>query len=362
MKRFIVMIFVLTLIPVSALFAQDTADFNTIPLESLGANFALSPDGQTLAVYNNPVIYNDVDSGTPPELIEIRLFDMATGEQVGSLTEHSDWVSGADFGSDSNQLVTLHRNGDVILWDVAQRRAIKTIATYAYGGGWLKALPDGKTVLLRLNQFVLAALDTETGAITHLYGRHMPSFGMFSEEYTQFPRNLDLNFVTVAASPDGSVFATSTGNDEVLLVDAASGEMQTLREPSEQPGRFAIRQLFFSTDGSTLTYFDQTDGQVHRWDVEAGEEIGAYALAATAFTLAPDGMTIAWADRETNTVYWVNNAVLDAREYRLVLPDNRRIAPSMTQLAFTPDMRHLIVSGLFASESDNAIYLIDLSE
>ena len=361
MKRFIVVIFVLTLIPLSALFAQDTAGFDTIQLESLAPNFALSPNGQTLGVYNNPVIYNDVDSGTPPELIEIRLFDVATGEQTGSLTGHSDWVSGADFSSDRSHLITLHRNGDVILWDVAQRRAIKTIATYAYGGGWLKALPDGKTVLLRLNQFVLAALDTETGAITHLYGRHMPSFGVFSKEYTQFPRNLDLNFVTVAASPDGSVFATSTGNDEVLLVDAASGEMQTLREPSEQPGRFAIRQLFFSTDGSTLTYFDQTDGQVHRWDVEAGEEIGAYALAATAFTLAPDGTTIAWADRETNTVYWVNNAVLDARENQLVLPENVRVTPT-TQLAFTSDMARLIVSGLYASESDNAIFIIDLSQ
>jgi hypothetical protein len=73
-------------------------------------------------------------------------------------------------------------------------------------------------------------------------------------------------------------------------------------------------------------------------------------------------MTVAWADRETNTVYWVDSAVLEAPEHQLVLPENVQIAPSLTQLVFTSDMNYLIVGGLFSRESDNAIYVIDLSQ
>lgn len=361
MKRFLVIVLILFLLPVSALYAQDAPAFETIPLESLGANTALSPDAQMLAVYNNPLIYNDVDAGTPPELIAIRLFNLQTGEEIGSLTGHTDWVSNADFSADGSKLVTFHRNGDIVLWDTASQSAIKTISTYAYGGGWVKFMPDGRTVIARLGQYVFGALDTDTGAITQMYGRHLPSYGVFAEEYGNFPGMLDLNFTSVAVSPDGTLIAVSTGNDEIVLFEAASGEMRTLREASEQPGRFAIRELFFSSDGSVLTYFDQMDGQVHRWNVAAGEETGAYQLAATAFTVSPDDTRIAWADRETNTVHWVESGVPDAPEYQLVLPENVRFTP-MTQMTFTGDMTRLVVSGLQASEGDNGIFLIELSE
>ncbi len=362
MKRLFVLVVILSLLPVSALLAQETPAFETIPLDTLGANTALSPDGQTLAVYNNPLIFDDLDTGTPPELIAIRLFDVETGEEAASLSGNTDWVSDADFNSDGSRLVTLHRNGDVMVWDVASRSAISTITTFTYGGGWVEFMPDGKTALLRLGQYAFAALDTESGAITRIYGRHLDSYGEFSSGYVQFPGMFDLNFISVTASPDGALIAASTGNDEVVLFDAASGEIRTLREPSEQGGRYAIRELFFSADGSTLTYFDQSDGQVHRWDVAAGAEIGAYELTATAFTLAPDDKTIAWADRATNTVTWGDSTMLDAREHQLVLPENVRVAPSLTQLTFTADMSRLIVSGLFASERDNAVYVIDLAQ
>lgn len=350
------------LVGVSALAAQDTANIETIAFESKAANVELSPDDRRLAVFNNPIIYNDEAIISPPELVQIRLFDVETGEQTGSLSGHLDWVADADFNADGSQLVTYHRNGDVTLWDVASQSAVRTIETYTLGGGWVQFMPDDQTVLLRLGEYVFGTLDTESGAITRLYGRHMSTYNLFSEQYTQFPQRADLIFITAAVSPDGTLLAAATGNDEVVLIDTASGEERTLRPKSEEPARYAIRTLYFSSDGSTLTYYDQNDDQVHRWDVAAGTEIGAYELPATAFAVAPDESMIAWADRETNAVYWVESMVLDAPEREFVLPENVRIAPNVTTLSFTADGTKLVVGGLFASDEDNAIYVIDLSE
>lgn len=363
MKRFL--LFTL-LVLVAGLFAgvsaQDATNVETIPFESLGAGVKLSPDDRTLAVFNNALIYNDEELVSPPELIEIRLFDVQTGEQSGSLTGHSDWVMDADFNSDGSQLVTFHRNGDLTLWDVASQSVIRTIETYMLGGGWVQFMPDDQTVLLRLGETVFGALDTETGAITRLFGRHIATYNEFSEQYTQFPGRFDLAFITASVSPDGTTLAAATGNDEIVLWDVASGETRTLREKSEQPGGYAIRALFFSDDGSTLTYFDQNDEQVHRWDVAAGTEIGAFEVGRGAFTVTLDQSLIAWADREANTVYWVESMVLDAPTHEFTLPENVQVAPNITTLTFTSDKEKLVVGGLFASEEDNAIYVIDLSE
>lgn len=365
MKRAIVFTLVSLLIllfGVSVTSAQDAANVRTIAYESLGAGMALSPDNRTLAVFNNAVLYGNEDIISPPELIQIRLFDVETGEQTGSLSGHPDWVTDADFNADGSQLIAFHRNGDLTLWDVANQSLIKTIETYTMGGGWVQFLPDGKTVVLRLGEFVFGTLDTESGAITRLFGRHISTYNEFSETYTQFPGRADMTFISLAVAPDGAMFATSTGNDEVLLWDAASGENRTLREKSEQPGRYAIRALYFSSDGSTLTYYDQNDNQVHRWDVVAGTEIGSYELPGGAFAVSSDETWIAWADREANTVYWVESMVLDARERELELPETLRIAPNVTTLAFTADGTKLVVGGLFASDEQNAIYVIDLSD
>jgi WD40 repeat protein len=347
---------------VSALAAQDTANVETIAFESLAAGVKLSPDDRTLAVFNNPVIYNDEEIISPPELVQIRLFDAETGEQTGSLLGHLDWVMDADFNSDGSQLVTYHRNGDLTLWDVASQSVVRTIETYTMGGGWVHFMPDDTTVVVQLGELIFGTLDMESGAITRLYGRHMGTYNLFSEQYMQTPARTDLTFLSMAVSPDGATFATSTGNDEVILWDVASGDTRTLREKSEQPLRFAIRALYFSSDGSTLTYYDRTDNQVHRWDVAAGTETGAYALPAGAFAVSPDETWIAWADRETNTVYWVESMVLDAPEHEFELPENVEIAPVITTLAFTTDGTKLVVGGLYASDEDNAIYVIDLSE
>ena len=347
----------------SALWAQEhTPDLTSIPFESLAAGSELSPDDRTLALYNNPIIYNSESLETTPEESQIRLLDIETGKLTGSLQGNLDWVSDIAFNSDGSRLVAFHRNGDLSLWDVPNQALLKTIPTYVYGGGWVLFMPDDQTVLLRLGEFVFGTLDTTNGAITQLFGRHIDTYNQFSENYTQYPERADLTFVTASASPDNTTFAASTANDEVVLWDAVSGEMRTLREPSEEMVRFAIRTLIFSSDGSTLTYFDDSDDQIHVWDLNTAEERHVYAFGGLPFAVAPDETTLAWADRETGVIYLADTASEAEPIALLELPDELGIAPNITQLFFTSDGSQLVVSGLFASDEQNAVYVINLAE
>jgi WD40 repeat protein len=345
----------------SALWAQeDTPDLTSIPFESLAAGSELSPDDRTLALYNNPIIYGSENLETTPEESQIRLLDIETGKLTGSLQGNLDWVSDIAFNSDGSRLVAFHRNGDLSLWDIPNQTLLKTIPTYVYGGGWVLFMPDDQTVLLRLGEFVFGTLDTTNGAITRLFGRHIDTYNLFSETYTRYPERADLTIAAAAVSPDGSIIATSTGNDEVLLWDTSSGEARTLRQKSEQPARFAIRTLFFAADGSELLYYDQTDGHVHRWDIATQTEFQPLELAASTFAVAPGEPITAWADRETNTVNWYIGR--DVVQQQFKLPDELGIAPNITQLFFTSDGTKLVVSGLFASAEQNAVYVISLAE
>ena len=360
MKRilWVVLLAGLLALSVGAVAAQAThATVRPIPVESKTSMMKLSPDDHTLAVFNNALIY---DEAPTPDLIAITLIDLESGDPIDSLSGYSDWVTDVAFNSDGSKLVSFHRNGDLNVWDMNTKTLIKTIPTYTYGGSWVQFLHDDKTVLYRAGEFVIGMLDTETGAITHLFGRHIDSYQEFSDTYTQFPGRGDIGFVAAAVSPDGRKLVASTQNDEVILWDIAHGNEVTLRPPSEKFGLFSIRGFAFSPDGAQVAYFDQGDQKMHVWDVAKRKELGTLDGGSISFAASPDGTQLAWADRETNSIYLIDTAISTEATKLAELPATTKVAPTAS-LAFTSDAKQIVVGGLFASEEDNALYVIDLA-
>jgi WD40 repeat protein len=329
-----------------------------ISVASKASMVRLSPDDHTVAVFNNFAIYNEPPSA---DLVAITLIDLTTGETIGTLSGYADWVTSVAFTADGSKLASLHRNGDLILWDVAAKKLIRTITTPALGGSPIQFLNDDKTVVMRVGEFWLGALDTDSGAITHLYGRHIDTYDDFSENYTQYPKRGDITFSAFGASPDGHWLVASTQNDEVIAWDMQSGELVALRKPSEKFGLFSIRNFIFSPDGNQLTYFDQSDKKMHVWDIAKQTEQGTYEGGSVSFAVAPDGNRLAWADRNTRSIYLVDASGTDAPTKLVELPETQEVVPIVTSLAFTSDGKQLIVGGLFADEGANEIYVFDLA-
>ncbi len=159
MKRFSWLGFVL-LVTMIVVPVQAAPKVKTIPVPSSGLSVRFSPDDHTVAAYDNYLIYNDAPT---PDTLPVTLYDVQTGEQIGTLSGYTDWVTGLDFNADGSQIVTFHRNGDVNLWNTADQTLIKTIATYGMGGSSVQFLPDEHSVLYHAGELVLGILDLDIG-------------------------------------------------------------------------------------------------------------------------------------------------------------------------------------------------------
>src|SRR5262249_41083037 len=103
------------------------------PVEGVG----ISPDGKTIATAGWGV------AGSPGPL---RLWDAATGKEVGTLTGHPAQVSVAAFSPDGTTLATCSHDQTVRLWDVATGAEQAVLRGHT---GILFALaftPDGKSL------------------------------------------------------------------------------------------------------------------------------------------------------------------------------------------------------------------------
>jgi WD40 repeat protein len=137
----------------------------------------------------------------------------------------------------------------------------------------------------------------------------------------------------------------------------------TLRQRSEQVGRMSIRQLAFTPDGSTLAYFDQSDGKTHLWDVERRVELRSLPFGGSPFALSLEGTTLAWAEKgpsDSVTNFRVADLSNPFESPRDLVAVNMRSTP-FSSLDFAPDGSSLVVGGLVAPDEAQAIVIVPVN-
>src|SRR5436189_153051 len=101
---------------------QPPGDFRARVTEfppSIGFSAVLSPDGKTV-----PSASGDKTA---------KLWDVATGKEVGALKGHADAVRDVAYSPDGAVIATASFDGTVILWDAATLRPLRTIAAHRAG-------------------------------------------------------------------------------------------------------------------------------------------------------------------------------------------------------------------------------------
>ncbi|HEY2996902.1 MAG TPA: caspase family protein [Methylomirabilota bacterium] len=196
---------------------------------------AISPDGRILASGGGLVDWRHWEGDNQPLDKTIRLWDVATGREIRTLTGSAGTITSLAFspdgrflGSGHDTIETRERGGGPVdravrVWDVASGRVVRTLAT-----------------------------------------RGEPN--------------------QVAFSADGARLVTAGGSVQVW--DAASGrELRTIRTPDAARARF-------TPDGRWLLV-TLRDGSVRVWDASTGE-LAATLLSLTAganwLTVTPDGL------------------------------------------------------------------------
>jgi WD40 repeat protein len=278
------------------------------PLPNRDAVFAVafSPDGRWI-----------LSGGDDPAA---RLWDAATGWPAGEPFPHPGRIRAVAFSPDGQTILTAGLDGSARLWAVASRRPLGQPLLH---GNWVRAAafsPDGQTVLTASMDQTARLWDAGTGA-----PRAVP------------PLAHEGGVLAVAFSPNGKRVLTGCADQTARLWDAVTGQL-VARSP-KQSGQVA--SVAFSPDGATL--FLGTNGRTSQlFDtdlVKRGEPlVHGGAISAAAFS--PDGRTIlagSW-----DAVAWLWRVVPESRPAQLLPHAGPGNAGGVQSVAYAPDGRTVL--------------------
>jgi WD40 repeat protein len=224
---------------------------------------AFSPDGRTLLTGSG----EDVLSGRGSEIWgEARLWDLATGQPIGSPLPHRRPVYHVAFCPDGRTVLTNDASpgidyrpgildvGTAWLWELAPLplKYVGTTRGPVHGGAFS---PDGRTLV--------------TGSLNSTAQR----WNVVTGEPLGGPLRHPAGVTSIAFSPDGKTVVAGTPGETSSLWDAATG--QPVGEPLRH---FRVYRVAFSPAGNMVLTAGwsliENQGQVCLWQVPTGKAVG----------------------------------------------------------------------------------------
>ncbi|VXD14996.1 hypothetical protein [Planktothrix paucivesiculata] len=225
---------------------------------------AISPDGQILVSSSHTVVsvrtvvnYNSeshtaVMGNVYNTINKIKIWQLSTGEELRTLTGHSESVNSVAISPDGQILVSGSDDKTIKIWQLSTGQELRTME----GDGSINSLaisPDGQ---------ILASSHT---VVSFMGGDNDNTIKIWQLSTGEELRTLtvDLNWWvhSVAISPDGQTLV-SGGDDEIMIWDLITGqELGTLTGHSDE-----VLSLAISPDGQTLVS-GSDDGTIMIWRV-----------------------------------------------------------------------------------------------
>ncbi|MBE9534235.1 MAG: tetratricopeptide repeat protein [Proteobacteria bacterium] len=259
---------------------------------------AFSPDGTCLATAS-------FDSTA-------KVWDASSGKELLTLSGHTDEVCGVAFSPDGTRLATASRDLTGKVWDAASGKELLTLSGHTGEVFGIAFSPDG-------TRLATAGRDLTGKVWDAASGKELP---ITLSGHTN-------TFLSVAFSPDGTRLATASWDNTAKVWDAASGKkLLTLSGHTN-----CVRGVAFSPDGTRLvTASDDKTAKV--WDVTSGRELltlsGHTGEVVWGVAFSPDGTRLA-------TASWDNTAkVWDASSGRELLTLSGHTG-EVWGVAFSPD-------------------------
>jgi len=241
---------------------------------------AFSPDGTVLA-----------SAGGNSENFYIRLWDVASGQEIQTWTGHDDIVWNVAFSPDGGMLASASSDGTAKIWDWRKGDLLKSLE-FPSEMVSVSFSPDGQILAVGgvdepVNQIRNAAI------WTYRVGSWEPLV-----KYPEY-----WNITSMAYSPNGDVLVGGgTSRNVQVWRTGDSNPIFTLNH-AHQVGKAAV-----SPDGSvvatstceTVTNVDCTDGAIWLWDLPTGrllKKLTGFPEIVVDVVFTPDGSTLIAASR-----------------------------------------------------------------
>jgi eukaryotic-like serine/threonine-protein kinase len=225
------------------------------------AALAFSPDGRTLV------------SAHLAKEANVRMWDVATGARIATLSEESADASALAFHPRGKFLASAGSDRRIHLWEVATSRHVDVLEGHEDSIRQLVVGADGS---------LLASASADGSVRVWDIGRARALYTLAGPE----------RFSALAFSPDGRMLAIADEHGSITIRDAATGsQLGLLRDEMR-----ALRTLVFSPDSRILVSAGES-GPIRLWDVLTAQELHSlpdYSGYVHALAFAPDGSSLAY--------------------------------------------------------------------
>jgi serine/threonine-protein kinase len=216
---------------------------------------AIAPDGRR-------VLFSGYDD-------TVRLWDLATGQEVRRFVGHKGLVHGLAFLPDGSRVVTGGRDGTVRLWDVETGKEVRQFPEHEGAVLGLALSPDGKRLLTGGQDKTLRLCDVATGKMIRQLKGHT---GLV---------------LSVAFAADGRHALSGGAEPTVYYWDVETGKVvHRLKIPEDLALRVALSQ------DSRLALAGTMGGFVYVWDLKSGRQryrMDGHWAPVRAVGFTPDG-------------------------------------------------------------------------
>ncbi len=209
----------------------------------------------------------------------IKYWDAESGQQIHSIKAHTGTITSIAFSPDSSMIASASTDNTISLWEVPSGRKLQELRGHTAGINSLAFAGDGKRLLSASSDddVKMWSIATESSADTLVHPEAATS---------------------VAIGPDGDSIATSCSDGRIRLWDAASGEMMHVFDAHED-GCWRVR--FLTLDGKPALVSSGEDSVLRFWDLDSRLPIGERTSSSVTrdpipVTVSPDGSKLAFAD------------------------------------------------------------------
>lgn len=276
-----------------------------------------SPDGRTVASAN----------GTIP------LWDISSGQRIGSLAGHEELVYGLAWSPDGKMLVSGSLDHTTRLWDVASQEEI----------GSLNHTDDVRDIALSQDGTRLAVANGSQVSLWDIASR---------QEIATFTGHAD-DVLCVALSPDGKKLAAGSEDSSIYLWDTLSGQQIAALSGH----KFKVSDVAWDPNGGTLVS-GSWDGTVRLWSVDETRELiaipGGEDERVLSVAWSPDTKIVAAGSSYRRIRLWFVERVKSGSEKEAAILSGH--TSWVYSVAFSPDGK-LLVSG----SDDGTVRLWDVA-